>query len=541
MAAYRPAPRPKRRFFTAGAMALTLASVALTLSPLTLVAEDSVPIGATAALPPDTAMPEPAVLPAAPQPPSPPQTPQTPQTPGNPELQALLYGSDAVMIAGERLLHPGLLRQFYAEHGNEPFWDGHAGEAQALLGAVFRAQDQGLDPALFHARVLSGRSLPLSPVERDVLTSDAVLSYADALAEGAVAREQRPSTEALHPMPIDVVAAVDQAIADPDPARIVAALAPSSPEYEAMRQAYVYYRGLAAGAPVAQGNTPDTPDYDPYVKGRSVSDGGSAAYTDSRYDAAAAPADPWPAAYRARQLAVGLERLRWLPRPMPFDRIVVNTATQQLHYFQGNQPAFTTRVVVGEPTWQTPEFHATINDVLYNPPWNVPLDILRKEILPKLARYPGYLARHHMRWIGPLQVQQVAGPYSALGRLKFEMSDPYAVYLHDTPERHLFRLANRMKSHGCVRVEDPQRLAALLLDESPSDIRRGIAEGRSHVQALPEPIDVYIVYQTVSVSPSGGIVFHADPYDRDAAIWQLLNRAGGLPVAQDDGVYARKG
>jgi murein L,D-transpeptidase YcbB/YkuD len=558
---YRPAPRPRKGFFTAGAMALA----AIALSPLAAAAADSVPIGAVAPLSPEAVMPGPAALPSAPQAPSPPSAtavippPPTaaaeasapigaaaplPQMPGDPQLQALLYGSDAPMVAGERLRHPGLVRQFYAEHGNEPFWDSHGAQASALLGAVFRAQDQGLDPALFHAAVLSGRGVPLSPVERDVLTSDAVLSYADALAEGAVPRGARPATEALDPMPIDVVAAVDQAIAAPDPTRIIAALAPSSPEYAAMRQAYAYYRyygGLAVGAPDAQGDTPDAANDDAYANGSSTPDDGNGADDDSRYGAAPAPVDPWLAARRARQLAVGLERLRWLPRPLPPDRIVVNTAIQQLHYFQGNQTVFTTRVVVGEPTWQTPEFHATIDDVLFNPPWRVPLDIMRKEILPKLARYPGYLAAHHMRWIGPMQIEQVAGPHSALGRLKFEMADPYDVYLHDTPEKHLFRLANRMKSHGCVRVEDPQELAALLLDESPAEIWRGIAEGRTHAQALPEPIDVYIIYQTVSVEPSGAIVFHADPYHRDARIWQLLNPTGELPMAQDDGLYARKG
>jgi murein L,D-transpeptidase YcbB/YkuD len=551
MVAYRSAPRPERhspcrgtgRVCAAGAMALALAAAAFPLSPLAAAAQGPVPIGAAAALPP------------APQLPRLPQT-RPPQISGDPQLQALLYGPGVVIIAGERLLHPGLVRQFYAEHGNEPFWGDHPEQVNALLGAVFRAEDQGLDPALFHAAVLSGRGPLLSPVARDVLTSDAILSYADALAEGAVPPEERPANETLHPQPIDVVAAVDQAIAAPDPARIIAALAPDTLEYEALRQAYIYYCRLAAETPAAQGDAPDAADDYPYGGSRSAADGADAAayasqhnasqYNASQYDvpqygAAAAPIDPWLAASRAHQLAVALERLRWLPRPLPPDRIVVNTATQRLSYFQDNQPVFTTRVIVGEPNWQTPEFHATIYDVLYNPPWNVPLDILRKEILPQLARDRFYLAQHHLRWIGPLQLQQVAGPYSALGRIKFEMSDPYAVYLHDTPDKYLFHLENRMKSHGCVRVEDPQELAALLLDESRGEIRRGIAAGRTHAQALLEPTDVYIVYHTVSLSPSGRIVFHADPYHRDAAIWQLLNHAGELPVAREDSPSARNG
>ncbi|MGH7122041.1 MAG: L,D-transpeptidase family protein, partial [Acetobacteraceae bacterium] len=475
-----------------------------------------------------------ALLPA-PQPPSP------PQKSGNPELLALLDPAGAAIVAGERLRRPDLVRHFYAEHGSEPFWDHHPEAARALLGAVFRAEDQGLDPALVHARALSGRGMPLPPVARDVLISDAVLSYADALAEGAVPRRKRPSTEALHPMPIDVVAAIDQAVAAPDPAAVIAGLAPSSPEYEAMRRAYAYYRARAVGAPAA----PEEVSYRDYSGGDR--NGGSAGYEENAGSTRYRGTAKYPflsseaAGRRVRQLAVALERLRWLPRHMPPNRVAVNVAIQQLQLFQDNRPVFTTRVVVGEPTKQTPEFHATIHGVLFNPPWDIPVSILRKEILPKLARDPDYLVRHHMRWRGPMAVQQEAGPHSALGRIKFEMSDPYEVYLHDTPERHLFRLANRMKSHGCVRVAYPQEMAALVLHESPAAIARGIAGGHVHTQTLPKPIDAYIVYQTVSVTPSGAIEFHADPYKRDAAVWQLLTRSEGAPMAQDGNIGARRG
>jgi murein L,D-transpeptidase YcbB/YkuD len=495
-------------------------------------ARDAMPIGMVALMPPGAAA---TAWPPALQPPSP------PQNSGNPELQALLGAAGAAVIAGERLLHPDLVRQFYAGHGNEPFWGSRPEAARALLGAVFRAEEQGLDPALFHAEALSGREAPLPPIARDVLISDAILSYADALAEGAVPRRERPRTEALHPMPIDVVAAVDKAIAAPDPAEAVAALAPTSPEYEAMRRAYTYYHARAVGTPVAQQEEP----YPSYAgddrKGNSVEYEDDAGAAHDRGYAKYPYLSSETAEYQARQLAVALERLRWLPRHMPPKRIMVNIAAQRLQLFEGGRPVFATRVVVGQPTKQTPEFHATIDGVLFNPPWNIPPSILQKEILPKLARDPDYLARHHIRWIGSTAVQQEAGPHSALGRLKFEMSDPYEVYLHDTPERHLFRLADRMKSHGCVRVAYPQKLAALLLHESPLAVARGIVEGRAHAQVLPQPVDVYITYQTVSISPSGGIVFHADPYHRDAAISQLLNRSGELPIAQDDSSHARRG
>lgn len=538
MAAHQGTARPKRRLFAASASALLLGALALTGFPLTAAAQDSAPSGATAPLPPEPAAPMPAGPAAVTPPPAP------PQHFGNPELQALLDGSDEAGLAGERLLRPDLVRRFYAEHGNEPFWDAHREQARALLGAVFRAEDQGLDPASFHAGALSGRAASLSLVARDVLTTDAVLSYTDALAEGAVPPDARPRTEALHAMPIDVVAAVDRAVTAPDPAQAIAALAPSSPAYAALRQAYVYYHALAVGVPVPQQPRPAVRDagyggYDRY--GQEAEDDGYNGYGRARRDAAYPQIGPETAARRARQLAVGLERLRWLPRYLPPRRITVNTATQRLQFFEDDRPVFATRVVVGMPTWQTPEFQSQVSDVEFNPPWNVPPSIFRKEIAPKLARDPDYLVRHHMRWRGPTTVQQEAGPHSALGRLKFEISDPYEIYLHDTPEKHLFRLANRMKSHGCIRVEYPQELAALVLQESVADVERGIAARRTTWQPLPAPVSVTIVYQTVAVTPSGAIAFYADPYHRDAEIWRLLTGLGGMPVAQDNGLDARRG
>lgn len=533
MVAYQGTARPNRRLFAASAAAFGL--LALLVCPLTAAAQDSAPGGPTALLPPDLAAPGPAAPAPAVQPPVP------PQNFGNPELQALLDGSSGASLAGERLLHPDLVRRFYAEHGNEPFWNTHPEQARALLGAVFRAEDQGLDPASFHAEALSGRTMPLSPMARDVLRTDAILSYADALAEGAVPRDARPQTEALHPMPIDVVAAVDRAIAAPDPAQMITALAPSSPAYAALRQAYVYYHALAVGVPVSPRERPYVRDagygrYDRY--GQEAEEDG---YARTRRDTGYPEVGPETAARRARQLAVGLERLRWLPRHMPSRHIVVDTVTQRLQFFEDDRPVFSTRVVVGMPTWQTPEFQSRVSDVEFNPPWNVPPSIFRKEIAPKLARDPDYLAQHHMRWRGPMTVQQEAGPHSALGRLKFEISDPYEIYLHDTPEKYLFHLTNRMKSHGCIRVEDPQKLVALVLHESVADVDQRIAAGRTTWQPLPEPVSVYIVYQTVAVTPSGAIAFYADPYHRDAGVWRLLTGLGGMPVAQDTGIDARRG
>ena len=439
--------------------------------------------------------------------PAPQATPFT----GNVELKARLDAPGKLVIAGEPM-HPWLLRRFYFAHGYETVWDSHPAEANRLGEAISHAADHGLDPRLFHSAALGERAAELSPVERDLLLSDAFLSYADALSRGAMPIEDRADDEDLVPEPVDIVAVMDKALADPDPASVIEALAPASAEYQVMRQAYAEYRDIAAGSPTARDR---------------IGHG---------WTARAAVA-----ARRARQLAVNLERLRWLPRQMPKDRVVVNTAIARLQLFRDDRPIFTTRVVVGEVDKQTPDFQSTIDSVLFNPPWNIPRSIARQEILPKLAGDPDYLSSHYMRFRRGGSIQQEAGPHSALGRLKFEMNDRYDVYLHDTPTKSLFRAVDRTRSHGCVRVDNPRMLAMLLLGQPGKVIDRGIAAGRTARRPLPTPIPIFIVYQTAYVDADGSMQFRGDPYERDEEIWRTLMGPQRLPVAQDLAVGQRKG
>jgi murein L,D-transpeptidase YcbB/YkuD len=431
---------------------------------------------------------------------------------GNPEIKTRLDSPGKPTVAGERL-HGWLLRRFYNAHEYQMVWDGHPAEAGRLLrDAVLHAADHGLDPGLFHGTALGERGPNLSPVERDLLLSDAFLSYADALARGAMPIEERMDDEDLTPEPVDIVAVIDAAIVAPDPAKVIEALAPASAEYEAMRRAYAEYRAFALGTQAVRTKT-----------GRPSLE-------------RAAAAEP-----RMRQLVVNLERLRWLPRQMPRDRVVVNAAMARLQLFRDDRPVFTTRVVVGETDKQTPELQSTINDVLFNPPWNIPRSIAQKEILPKLAADPGYLASHHMRFRSNGAIQQEAGAYSALGRLKFEMTDRYDVYLHDTPTKSLFQSTSRMMSHGCVRVENPRALAVMLLGQPLEAIDKGIAAGHTSRRALPVPMPIFIVYQTAHVESDGSVQFRGDPYERDEEIWRYLTRTQPLPVAQDSPAVQRKG
>jgi len=423
------------------------------------------------------------------------------------DIRSRIDTAGGAIIDGQPL-HAVLLRQFYWTHDFKPVWPSHQAQANALLNLVLRAGDHGLDPELFHASLLRNPAA-LSPIERDLVLSDAVLAYADALARGALPVEIRINDEDLSPEPIDVAAAVENAIGSPDPARAIEALAPNSPAYVALQRALQSYRTNnaaveAAALPAAE---------DLRARRRSA---------------------PEPSTeLRLHQIVANLERLRWLPRHLPATRVWVNIASAQLTFYRDDQPSFTTRVVVGQPDWQTPELQTSIESLLYNPPWNVPPSIAIAEILPKLGQDPDYLSRHHMVRRANGSIQQLPGHGTALGYVKFEMPNRFDVYLHDTPMRNMFSRDNRRQSHGCVRVQNPRELAARLLQEPVEAIDRAIALGYTNRRALAAPTPVFLVYQTAIAEANGTVQFHPDIYGRDAEVWQRLHPAHHAPVAQD--------
>ncbi|HEY2874652.1 MAG TPA: L,D-transpeptidase family protein [Reyranella sp.] len=407
-------------------------------------------------------------------------TASTPHT----ELRDLIESGPKSAIGGEKL-NVELLRRFYARHGFAPVWTTRQDKADSLINAVMRADDHGLAPELFHADQLRS-SAKLPTLDRELLLSDAFLSYADALARGALPVEGRRDDEVLTPGKIDVAAVLDSAIGSPDPASVIEALAPTTPTYRALRQALHDARaGLPVGSPI----------------------GGKAATP------------------RLREIEVNLERERWLPRKLPADRVWVNAADERVVMYRDNQPIFSSKVVVGmiEKRHQTPEFQASIEGIYFNPPWVIPNEIAVNEILPKAKQDPNYLAQHGMVMMPNGELQQLAGVNSGLGVLLFDMRNSFDVYLHDTPSKELFTRDDRHVSHGCIRVEDPQKLAALVMQQSDDEIRETLANSATVWKKLPKAVPVFVVYETAFADADGKLQFRPDAYGRDAEIWQSLH------------------
>lgn len=259
-----------------------------------------------------------------------------------------------------------------------------------------------------------------------------------------------------------------------------------------------------------------------------------------------------PAEARARQIEVNLERWRWLPRRLGDRYLLVNTAAFTARLVESGRPAVDLRVAVGSRDKPTPTFSDTIRYLVLNPSWNVPREIAREEILPMALADPEYLERGGYRILGPegeidpatldpailhparfpYRLQQAPGPRNALGRVKFMFPNPHAVYLHDTPERHLFDRTRRDFSHGCIRIERAVELATRLLADrwTPERARTALGSHLETTVVLPDPLPIHILYWTAWVDGEDGVSFRDDIYGRDGQLGRAL--AGEWPGAR---------
>jgi murein L,D-transpeptidase YcbB/YkuD len=232
------------------------------------------------------------------------------------------------------------------------------------------------------------------------------------------------------------------------------------------------------------------------------------------------------AAERADQIVANLERWRWMPRNPPARRLELNIADASLALIEPGQPPLAMRVVVGQPDKRTPMFQDQIKAVVLNPPWVVPDAIAAKEIWPKIRKDPGYKDREGFVVRSDGRLEQKPGPRCALGTIKFDLSNPFGVYLHDTPARSLFAQPNRALSHGCMRVEQPNALAKRLLAGDPrwppDNIDVAIVTGKTVRIDLKTPVPVTVAYWTAFVDPDGTVEFRRDVYGWDRALLERL-------------------
>ena len=227
---------------------------------------------------------------------------------------------------------------------------------------------------------------------------------------------------------------------------------------------------------------------------------------------------------RLAAIDLNLLRARWMPPAPPAERIEVDTAAPDATLFVDGQPALAMRAIVGQPTKRTPSFAAEVVGVEFNPPWIVPRDIAARELYPHERRSPGYFARNDF-YVSNGQLIQRAGPKSALGYIKFDVVDPFTVYLHDTPSRSWFASDKRWRSHGCIRLQMPRELATLLLGPqgwTREAVDAAIAAHATRTVPLKAHTPVFVVYRTAVATPDGKVAFRPDVYGWDQELAKAL-------------------
>jgi len=475
--------------------------------------------------------------------------------PGASEIKDALEDNAGPLVSGGLRLDRDTLAVAYRARDFEPVWTAPE-MTEAFESALGAAGREGLDPESFDfpalKSALSGSGL--TPVGRELLLSDRFLAYAQVLAQGRVAPSAIADDWLLARPGFEPDTALQSLAQSKDVAATLTAFLPSAPGYDDLRRMLEHYKVLA-GAGDWQLVVTDQ-KIEPGQKGDIVKALRARLAAEGDLDAAQARGDTYDptvvaalkhfqtrhgvepdgrvgigtlaelnvsAADRVTQIKLTLERWREMPRSYPATRIVVNVPAAELTLYRDGEVALTSRVVVGDVDHPTPVLSARIVSALFNPPWNVPASITKKEINPKLKHDPGYLTRNHYIYVGS-RLQQTPGPWNALGGVKFELPNPLDVYLHDTPAKPLFARAIRTASHGCVRVQQARPLASTLLGDAwPAEaVDQAISAGETKRVYLKSVMPVYLVYLTAFTDDDGTAEFRDDVYGRDQALADAL-------------------
>jgi murein L,D-transpeptidase YcbB/YkuD len=502
------------------------------------------------------------------------------------------------------------LKAVYAAEGDRLVWfDGEkaVSKLEPALAAIARAGDYGLDPADYDAAWLAAQWPTVkskSAPGRDRAVFDLALSVASARMMRAVhAGRIDPAAMkwnyAAAAKGTDVQESLRRAASDDDLVEVLDSLEPKFAHYQRAKKKLALYKAatqngerplvpelakgqtkIAIGKPwagvpllvdrlVASGDlspeaaktmTPQAPLYDGAVveavkrfQERHGLDG------DGVIGATTIKALNVPLSTRVRQLELALERGRWLPDLSDRLNVFVNVALFRLWATDpksGEEP-LRMNVVVGKSlNTQTPIFMDQMEYVVFRPYWNPPPSIIKGEIMPGLAKDPGYLAKHDMEIVangrddaaslpaseenmakvlsGKLFVRQRPGPSNSLGLAKFIFPNSHDVYMHGTPAQQLFSRVRRDFSHGCIRLEDPARFAEWVLKQDPTWTRERIdaaMQGDKTMQVnLKEKITVVVFYDTVHVNSEDVVFFVNDIYGHDKALDAALQRGYPFPM-----------
>lgn len=425
--------------------------------------------------------------------------------------------------------------------------------------------------------------------------SAAALLYARHATAGVVVPKSLGKMTTIEPEAIDPGQFLDLIAGSGAPAEVLASLHPQSTDYADLRNAYAALIDEArsgAWTVVPDGETLKAGMNDarvPALRARliesgelppSETDASSTLYDDPLVEAVKAfqarngladDGTVGPNTYaalnmalndRIRQVAVNLERRRWLPDELGSRHVFVNQADYRMQLIEDGASIHEARVIIGKTKHQTPVFSDVMDHVVLNPYWNVPRSISTEEYLPHLQANPLALSNMGIEMfvrqdgrsvqIDPTQVdwsqvnksnfnfrfRQPPMQANALGRVKFMFPNEHHVYMHDTPSRSLFARQHRAFSHGCVRVQDPLKFAEILLEREGwwrTRIDKVVAGGENTRINLKHKVPVHLAYWTAWMGEDGRLNTRPDVYGRDEILLKALGlNANALKMAELD-------
>lgn len=503
-------------------------------------------------------------------------------------LQKLVQSGNVPALQGPGRELKESLERFYAPTAYVPVWfDGSKAKptAQQVLTLLKSAESHGLDGAVYDVTNLEKR-LATASSTADVAEVEAGLSaslfrFLTELHSGRLSPRQVDFAIGLTPKKLDLPTLVRQNLTADGLTKLVPAAVPRNPMYERLRKGLAQYQELARNnsfkaLPVVKKVEPDQPYAGiadltrlliatgdlpagtpvPKTYSGAVVDGMKRFQARHGLLADGVIGKPSfdqlnvPFTQRVRQLELALERTRWVAPPADGRMIAVNIPEFRLAAVDvkdgSPQTRFYINVIVGRAAaTQTPIFNENMRYIEFHPYWNVPAKIAQKEYLPKFRREPNALSKENMELVGhdgvvttaineetlaalsrgAMRVRQRPGGRNALGDIKFVFPNKDDIYLHHTPSVGLFKRARRDFSHGCIRVQEPVKLARFVLEDKPEwseDKIKAAMAGKHSTLNLSKPIPVVIFYNTAAVDEEGKVMFFTDIYGLDRKLDALL-------------------
>ena len=441
---------------------------------------------------------------------------------------------------------------FYEEWRGAPLWVTETGlseKGRAVFSEVRKADDWGLNSSDFSLpQPPTGNLSPEIAAETEVKITLTVLKYARYARGGRISDPSRISELLDFTPPVRPAKLVLTDIAATDaPDAYLRSLHPKHEQFEKLRQLLLKLRSSDRRSNKAKLSADNSDRWVVYVDDLR----GTGPHELDR--------QPKPEGTSAEidRILVNMERWRWLPEDPGSIYVWDNVPEALTRVVKDGKIIYSDRIIVGQPTWPTPSFSAEMKSIVFHPTWGVPDGIKTKELAPILRKSSGgffgffgggysaasVLEAYQLRasvngrpvdansvdWnsidIRAVSFQQPPGPKNPLGDVKFVFPNKHDVYMHDTPERDLFVRSFRALSHGCMRVEHPRRLAAVLLAEDkgwPEAKVGTLFNGDTQEVGLSAHIPVHVTYFTAMVDYEGNLRTFRDLYGLDSRVGAAL-------------------